>query len=80
MCWLLWWVGYPYVARSWSVLEASRETSGIPAIFLLKTFIQLFDATLALQGIAMAIRCAIAIVDPSPPGDPSPGDTPQRGG
>jgi TRAP-type mannitol/chloroaromatic compound transport system permease small subunit len=76
MCWLLWWVGYPYVARSWSVLEGSRETSGIPAIFLLKTFILLFVATLALQGIAMAIRCAIAIVGPSPP----PDDSTQRAG
>jgi TRAP-type mannitol/chloroaromatic compound transport system permease small subunit len=74
MCWLLWWVGYPYVARSWSVLEGSRETSGIPAIFLLKTFILLFVATLALQGLALAIRCAITIFGPSPP----PDDTAQR--
>ena len=80
MCWLLWWVGYPYVARSWSVLEGSRETSGIPAIFLLKTFILLFVATLALQGIAMAIRCAVAIVSPPPPSDQSPGDSPPRAG
>ena len=80
MCGLLWWVGYPYVARSWSVLEGSRETSGIPAIFLLKTFILLFVVTLALQGIAMAIRSAIAIVRPPPPGDPAPGDDPQQAG
>ncbi|MFW6077526.1 MAG: TRAP transporter small permease subunit [Hyphomicrobiales bacterium] len=75
MCWLLWWVGYPYVARSWSVLEGSRETSGIPAIFLLKTLILLFVITLALQGVALAIRSAVAIVSPPPPGD-----DPQRAG
>ena len=76
MCWLLWWVGYPYVARSWSVLEGSRETSGIPAIFLLKTVILLFVVTLALQGLAMAIRSLITILSPSPPGD----DAAQRAG
>ncbi len=58
MCALVAWVGYPYVARSWAVLEGSRETSGIPAVFLLKTVILLFAATVALQGIAMAMRSA----------------------
>ena len=66
MCWLLWWVGYPYVARSWGVLEGSRETSGIPAIFLLKTFILLFVITLALQGLALGLRSALTIFRPSP--------------
>jgi len=64
MCWLLWWVGYPYVARSWSVLEGSRETSGIPAIFLLKTVILVFVVTLALQGLALAVRSAVTIFRP----------------
>jgi TRAP-type mannitol/chloroaromatic compound transport system permease small subunit len=72
MCWLLWWVGYPYVARSWSVLEGSRETSGIPAIFLLKTFILLFAVTLALQGLAMAIRATLTLFGFSPPADDEP--------
>jgi len=46
----------PYVARSWAILERSRETSGIPAVFLLKTLIPLFAVMMALQGIAQAIR------------------------
>jgi len=70
MCWLLWWVGYPYVARSWSVLEGSRETSGIPAVFLLKTVILAFVVTLALQGVALAVRSSVALFRPDvPPGD-----------
>lgn len=76
MCWLLWWVGYPYVARSWSVLEGSRETSGIPAIFLLKTVILVFVVTLALQGIAMGVRAAVTIVRP----DAHTGDDRQQAG
>lgn len=52
----------PYVARSWALLEGSRETSGLPAVFLLKTLIPLFAALLALQGLAQALRAALALV------------------
>jgi len=72
MCLLLWWVGYPYVARSWAVLEGSRETSGIPAIFLLKTIILLFVITLALQGLVLGVRAALAIFGPAPPPNDDP--------
>jgi TRAP-type mannitol/chloroaromatic compound transport system permease small subunit len=51
----------PYVARSWATFEGSRETSGMPAVFLLKTLIPLFAALLALQGIAQAIRAALVL-------------------
>ena len=45
-----------YVARSWAIFETSRETSGLPAVFLLKTLIPLFALLMALQGVAQAIR------------------------
>jgi TRAP-type mannitol/chloroaromatic compound transport system permease small subunit len=48
----------PYVSRSWAILETSRETSGLPAVFLLKTLIPLFALLMALQGVAEAIRAA----------------------
>jgi TRAP-type mannitol/chloroaromatic compound transport system permease small subunit len=51
----------PYVARSWAILEGSRETSGLPAVFLLKTLIPLFAALLGLQGVAQAIRAAVVL-------------------
>jgi TRAP-type mannitol/chloroaromatic compound transport system permease small subunit len=50
------WFAMPYVARSWAILETSPETSGIPAVFLLKTLIPLFALLMALQGVAQAIR------------------------
>ena len=50
------WLSLPYVARSWAILERSRETSGLPAVFLLKTLIPVFAVTMALQGISQAIR------------------------
>jgi TRAP-type mannitol/chloroaromatic compound transport system permease small subunit len=53
---VLLWFALPYVARSWAILETSRETSGLPAVFLLKTLIPLFAVMMALQGIAQGIR------------------------
>lgn len=48
----------PYVMRSWSILERSRETSGLPFVFLLKTLIPVFALLLFLQGLAQAMRAA----------------------
>ena len=36
------WFALPYVGRSWALLERSRETSGLPFVYLLKTLIPLF--------------------------------------
>ncbi len=51
----------PYVGRSWAILERSREASGLPAVFLLKTLIPLFAVLMALQGVAQAIRAAAVL-------------------
>ena len=47
---VLLWLSVPYVARSWAILERSRESSGLPLVFLLKTLIPLFAVLMALQG------------------------------
>jgi TRAP-type mannitol/chloroaromatic compound transport system permease small subunit len=54
----------PYVQRSWATLERSRETSGLPLVFLLKTLIPLFALLLALQGVAQAIRAVSELIPP----------------
>ncbi len=61
VCLLLFWAGWPYVASSWAVFEGSMEPSGIPAMFLLKTCILLFPATLALQGLSMVLRSILVL-------------------
>lgn len=58
------WYGWPYVARSWAVLERSNETSGIPAVFLLKTLMLAFAALLALQGLSLAARALLRLAEP----------------
>src|SRR5215813_8474890 len=55
------WLSWPYVARSWAILERSREASGLPLVFLLKTLIPLFAALLALQGLAQAVRAGLVL-------------------
>jgi TRAP-type mannitol/chloroaromatic compound transport system permease small subunit len=60
------WFSLPYVMRSWAILERSRETSGLPLVFLLKTLIPAFALLLALQGIAQAARAAALLSFPRP--------------
>jgi TRAP-type mannitol/chloroaromatic compound transport system permease small subunit len=55
------WFALPYVARSWALLERSRETSGLPFVYLLKSLIPLFALLLGLQGLSQAIRAALAL-------------------
>jgi TRAP-type mannitol/chloroaromatic compound transport system permease small subunit len=60
-CCVLTWFALPYVGRSWAILERSREASGLPLVFLLKTLIPVFAVLLGLQGIAQAIRAALVL-------------------
>ena len=56
VCGVFWWKSWGFVIQSWLVHEGSRETSGIQAIFLLKTELWLFALLMAVQGISMAIH------------------------
>jgi TRAP-type mannitol/chloroaromatic compound transport system permease small subunit len=51
----------PYVERSWAILERSREASGLPLVYLLKTLIPIFALLIGLQGVAQAIRAALVL-------------------
>jgi len=55
------WLSVPYAARSWAILEHSQEASGLPIVFALKTLIPLFAVLMGLQGLAQAIRAAVAL-------------------
>jgi len=73
MLWLLWTRGVPYFERSWRLMEGSQTAGGIPGVWLLKGFILVFVATLALQGLAMACR-ALATLAGHPLPKPEPRD------
>jgi TRAP-type mannitol/chloroaromatic compound transport system permease small subunit len=51
----------PYVERSWHILEGSPQPSGLPFVYLLKTVILVFAASIGLQGVAQAIRAALIL-------------------
>lgn len=54
-------IGYyswPYAARAWSTLEGSRQSGGLPAVYLLKSAILIFAASMFLQVVASATRVA----------------------
>jgi TRAP-type mannitol/chloroaromatic compound transport system permease small subunit len=50
------WLSLPFAQRSWAILERSQESSGLPLVFVLKSFIPAFALLMALQGISQAIR------------------------
>jgi len=47
---------YPYVMSSWAVYEGSKDSGGLNAVFLLKSFLMIFPCLLILQGIAQIIE------------------------
>jgi len=53
--------GWPFAAASWSVLEGSPQTSGIPAVFLLKTLVPVFATLLCLQAVVLIVRSIMAL-------------------
>ena len=55
VCGFLLWISWDYMATAWSLREGSRETGGLPYVYLLKTLIPLSAALLILQGISQAL-------------------------
>jgi TRAP-type mannitol/chloroaromatic compound transport system permease small subunit len=61
VCAAILWFAIPYVLDSWRVLEGSSESHGIPAIFLLKSFILVFVLLVGLQGFSLALKSALVL-------------------
>jgi TRAP-type mannitol/chloroaromatic compound transport system permease small subunit len=47
-------IGWEYVAASWKLLEGSRESGGLPLVYILKSFILALPALLLLQAYCSA--------------------------
>ena len=60
-CYLIFSASWGYVLSSWEIFEGSRETSGIQAVFLLKTAIPVFAVLIGLQGLSQIIH-SIAVL------------------
>jgi TRAP-type mannitol/chloroaromatic compound transport system permease small subunit len=71
------WASWPYVRLSWQRLETSGEAGGMPALYLLKSALIAFCVLLALQGISLAIRSAVVLLQgEAASGDPPPVERP----
>jgi len=60
-CWVLWAYAFPYVAQSWRILEGSRENSGLPFLYILKSGLLAFALLLALQAVSLAMKSLDAL-------------------
>jgi TRAP-type mannitol/chloroaromatic compound transport system permease small subunit len=60
-CWIVYAYGITFVQRSWRIYEASANPGGMRGLFILKSFIIVFAALIALQGIAMVFRSILVL-------------------
>ena len=67
---LILWASTGYMNSTWRILERSRESDGLPFVFLLKTAIPLFAVLMILQGIAMAARSGLKLAGQDTPPRP----------
>jgi TRAP-type mannitol/chloroaromatic compound transport system permease small subunit len=63
LCAFLVWACWDYVAQAWTIREGSRESGGLPALFLLKSVLVAMPVLLAVQGLALALRSAAVLLD-----------------
>ncbi len=60
-CIVAWIYAFPYVQRSWVLLEPSANPGGMPGLYILKSFILMFILLVGLQGLAMALRSVLVL-------------------
>jgi TRAP-type mannitol/chloroaromatic compound transport system permease small subunit len=60
-CWVVWVYAWPSIVRSWRYAEGSTNIGGMPGLYVLKSFVLVFAALLALQGVAMALRAVLVL-------------------
>jgi TRAP-type mannitol/chloroaromatic compound transport system permease small subunit len=69
VCMVIGGFAWPYVESSWAVFEGSRETSGIQAVFLLKSVVLVFCVLVMLQALSLALRSVFVLAGCPVPDD-----------
>ncbi|NOR80977.1 MAG: TRAP transporter small permease subunit [Methyloprofundus sp.] len=57
------WSSWDYVMNSWDILEASRNSGGLPFVYLLKTCLLLMSGLLLLQGLSLLMSKVIYLIE-----------------
>ncbi len=60
------------LARSWLLMEGSRESDGLPILFLFKTLVPVFAVLLMAQGLSEALKAALRLTGGLPPAASEP--------
>ena len=63
------------LSRTWSLLEGSRESDGLPLLFLFKTLVPIFAVLMIIAGLSVALKAAINLTGFGSPKDQT---TPQE--
>lgn len=63
------WLGLAYTEQSWQLMEGSPDPGGLPYRYLLKAFIPLGFAALAIQGVADCLRALMGLMAPTKPSE-----------
>lgn len=58
---ILWAAVSPSFVRAWVTFEASRESDGLPLLFLFRTLVPAFAVMLMAQGLAQALKAALIL-------------------
>jgi TRAP-type mannitol/chloroaromatic compound transport system permease small subunit len=66
VCVFLFWVSWDYVASAWSIREGSRDSGGLPWVYVLKTAIPLMAVLLILQGVSQLCRSLSRLLGEEP--------------
>lgn len=61
VCLFILWSSWDYVSASWALHEGSRETAGLPGVYLLKSAIPTMAILVLLQGFAQAVRALLIL-------------------
>lgn len=59
------------LTRSWLLLEGSRESDGLPILYLFKTLVPVFAALLMAQGLSESLKAALRLTGALPPAEPA---------
>ena len=57
------WSSWGYVMGSWDILEASRNSGGLPFVYLLKTCLLLMSGLLLLQGLSLLMSKVVYLIE-----------------
>ena len=57
------WSSWGYVLGSWDILESSRNSGGLPYVYLLKTSLLFMSGLMILQGLSLLLSKIIFLVE-----------------